>query len=279
VPEVPAVELKRAGEIAYREALPDADPGQDTLPILLIHGYPESSFMWRDLLPSLASSGRRAVAPDLPGYGNSPPFRPGTWEHHVEVVEEFRQSVDLDQVVLVVHDWGGLIGMRWACDHPEAVGGLVISNTGFFPDGKWHGMAKALRTEGVGEATLEGLDRDGFAAMLRATGRGFDDAAIDEYWKAYATEEGRRGQLELYRSGDFEKLVPYEGRLAALGVPTLILWGERDEFAPVAGAYRFHKEMPDSKLALIEDAGHFAFEDEPERCASEILEFLDEAGI
>ncbi len=276
---MPAIELKRAGEIAYREALPDADPGQDTLPILLIHGYPESSFMWRDLLASLASSGRRALAPDLRGYGNSPPFRPGTWEDHMEVVEEFRRGADLDRVVLVVHDWGGLIGMRWACDHPEAVGGLVISNTGFFPDGRWHGLANALRTEGVGEATLEGLDRDSFAAGLRTMGKGFDDAAVDEYWKAYTTEEGRRGQLELYRSGDFEKLVPYEGRLAALGVPTLILWGENDDFAPVGGAYRFNKEIPGSKLVLIEDAGHFAFEDEPERCASEIVAFLDGAGI
>jgi len=276
---VAAVDVKRAGEIAYREALPDGGADTGSLPVLLIHGYPESSFMWRDLLAPLASSGRRAVAPDLPGYGNSPPFRPGTWEDHMEVVEKFRRAVDLDRVVLVVHDWGGLIGMRWACDHPEAVGGLVISNTGFFPDGRWHGLAKALRTEGVGEATLEGLDRDSFAAGLRTMGKGFDDAAVDEYWKAYTSDEGRRGQLELYRSGDFEKLVPYEGRLAALGVPTLILWGANDDFAPVGGAYRFNKEIPGSKLVLIEDAGHFAFEDEPERCASEIVAFLDGAGI
>jgi haloalkane dehalogenase len=275
---VPEAELKRAGEIAYREALPEAGSAMGSLPVMLIHGYPESSFMWRDLLPALAQSGRRAIAPDLPGYGNSPPFRSATWEHHVEVVEQFRRDLELDRVVLVVHDWGGMIGMRWACDQPGAVGGLVISNTGFFPNGKWHGMAQALRTEGVGESTLEGLDRDGFTAMLRATGRGFEDEAVDDYWRAFTTEEGRRGQLELYRSGNFEKLVPYEGRLAALGVPTLILWGEHDDFAPVAGAYRFHKEIPGSKLVLIEDAGHFAFEDEPERCTQEIVAFLDDAG-
>jgi haloalkane dehalogenase len=274
---VATVELTREGEIAYREAAPETP--HEATPVLLIHGYPESSFMWRDLLPPLADAGRRAVAPDLPGYGNSPPFRSGTWEHHVEVVEQFRQAMGLDRVMLVVHDWGGMIGMRWACDHPDAVAGLVISNTGFFPDGKWHGMAETLRTKTAGEAALEGLDREGFAAMLRATGRGFDDQAIDEYWKAFTTEEGRRGQLELYRSGDFEKLIPYEGRLAALRVPTLILWGEHDEFAPVAGAYRFHKEIPGSKLILIEGAGHFAFEDEPERCAREIVEFLREAGV
>jgi haloalkane dehalogenase len=278
VPLVPDVQLKRAGEIAYREANGEAQSEPESLPVLLIHGYPESSFMWRHLLPPLAASGRRAIAPDLPGYGSSPPFLSGTWESHVVALDMFRRETGLERVALVVHDWGGLIGMRWACDHPDAIGALVISNTGFFPDGKWHGLGKALRTEGAGEAVVDAIDRDGFAAMLRETGRGFDDEAIEEYWKAYETEEGRRAQLELYRSGDFEKLAPYEGRLAELGVPTLVLWGEQDTFAPVAGAHRFHDEIPGSKLALISDGGHFVFEDDPERCAQEIVAFLDEAS-
>jgi haloalkane dehalogenase len=276
---VPDVQVKHAGEVAYREAKEGDGSNRRSLPVLLIHGYPESSFMWRHLLPPLAESGRRAIAPDLPGYGNSPPFLSGTWESHVEAVEEFRQDAGLDRVALVVHDWGGLIGMRWACDHPDAVGALVVSNTGFFPDGKWHGLASALRTEGAGEKVVDALDRDGFAAMLRQTGRGFGDDAIDDYWQAYETEEGRRAQLALYRSGDFEKLEPYQGRLAELGVPTLILWGEKDTFAPVAGAYRFKKEIPGSKLVLIPDGGHFVFEDDPDRCATEIVGFLDEAGV
>jgi len=276
---VPEVEVKRAGEIAYREALPGVEGNPGSPPVLLIHGYPESSMMWRHLLPPLADSGRRAIAPDLPGYGSSPPFMSGTWENHVEVVERFRSDLGLERVALIVHDWGGLIGMRWACDNAEAVGALVVSNTGFFPDGKWHGLGAALRTEGAGEAVVEAIDRDGFAAMLRETGRGFDDEAIEDYWKAYETEEGRRAQLTLYRSGDFEKLIPYEGRLAALDVPTLVLWGERDTFAPVAGAHRFHNEIPGSKLVLIPDGGHFVFEDEPARCATEIVGFLDGAGV
>jgi haloalkane dehalogenase len=59
-----------------------------------------------------------------------------------------------------------------------------------------------------------------------------------------ATDEGRMAQLELYRSGEFAELAPYDGRLAALGVPTLLLWGGRDQFAPVAGAHRFQAELP-----------------------------------
>jgi haloalkane dehalogenase len=276
---VPDVELKRAGEIAYREVAGEAGTDRESLPVLLLHGYPETSFMWRHLLPELAASGRRAIAPDLPGYGDSPPSVSGTWESHVEEVDRFRRELGLERVALVVHDWGGLIGMRWGCDHPGCVGALAISGTGFFPDGKWHGLGEALRTEGAGERIVDAIDRDGFSAMLRQTGRGFDDDAITEYWKAYATEEQRRAQLALYRSGDFAKLAPYEGRLATLDIPALILWGERDTFAPVSGAHRFHRQIPDSKLVLVQEAGHFVFEDDPERCAREVVGFLDENGI
>jgi haloalkane dehalogenase len=230
-------------------------------------------------MSELATAGRRAIAPDLPGYGDSPLTVDGTWESHVDAIERFRNDLELERVALMVHDWGGLIGMRWACDHPRAVGALVLSGTGFFPDGKWHGLGEALRTEGAGEAVVDAIERDGFAAMLRQTGRGFDDDAIEEYWKAYATEEQRRAQLALYRSGDFVKLAPYEGRLAELGIPTLILWGEGDTFAPVGGAYRFHRQIPDSKLVLVEDAGHFVFEDDPGRCAREVVGFLDESEV
>ena len=89
-----------------------------------------------------------------------------------------------------------------------------------------------------------------------------------------AGEDRRRGQLELYRSGDFEKLARYDGALAGLGVPTLLLWGEKDGFAPVASARRFAAELPDTRLVIVEGAGHFVFEDAPQRCAQEVAGFL-----
>lgn len=230
--------------------------------------------MWRHLLEALAAAGRRAVAPDLIGFGDTPPDPPGTWVRQVEHVERFRTALELESVALVVHDWGGLIGLRWACDHPDAVTSLVLSNTGFFPDGKWNAMAVTLRTEGQGEQLVDNLNRDAFGAMLRDLSRGFDDDGIGEYFKAFETEEGRRGVLELYRSGDFDELEPYQERLEQLGTPALILWGSNDAFAPVAAAHRFHRELPDSDLVTL-DAGHFVYEDEPERCAREIVAFLD----
>jgi pimeloyl-ACP methyl ester carboxylesterase len=230
--------------------------------------------MWRGLMPALAGSGWRAVAPDLPGFGDSPADPPGTWERHVEALERFRRGLGIERAVLVVHDWGGLIGLRWACDHPDGVRALVISATGFFPDGKWHGVAQAMRTEGTGEELVANMTREGLAGVLRGASSAFSDDAIDEYWKAFADEQRRRGQLELYRSGDFSKLEPYEGRLGALGVPALVLWGDDDPFAPLAGARRLHDELPGSELVVVEGAGHFVYEEAPERAADEVVAFL-----
>src|SRR5205085_3378647 len=114
--------LPTAAGLAYRDA---GAPG-DGDPVLLVHGYPESSWMWRHVLAALAAAGRRAIAPDLPGYGDSePPDGPATWEQHVAALERFRGALGLERVALVVHDWGGLIGLRWACEHPDAVSALV----------------------------------------------------------------------------------------------------------------------------------------------------------
>jgi haloalkane dehalogenase len=253
--------------LAHREEGP-----ADAPVVLMLHGYPESSYMWRDLLPAVAGTGRRAIAPDLAGFGDSEPDPPGTWERHVEAIESFRRDLGIERCVLVVHDWGGLIGLRWACEHPDAVEALVISSTGFFADGKWHGMASALRTPGTGEQVVDGIDRDGFAGLLRSLSSAIGDDAIDEYWKAFADEPRRRGQLELYRSGDFEKLADYD--LAVMDVPVLLVWGESDEFAPVAGAHRFEGQLRETDLVVVEGAGHFVWEDAPNRCADAVVSFL-----
>jgi len=253
--------------LAFREAGPADGPVA-----LLVHGFPQSSYMWRDMTLAIADAGWRAVAPDLAGFGDSPLDPPGTWERQVEALEGFRVERGVERCVPVMHDWGALIGLRWACEHPDAVAALVISSGGFFPDGKWHGMARALRTPDVGEQTLAGLDRDGFGAVLRASSEAFDDEAIDEYWKGLADEAHRRDALELYRSGDFEKLAGY--RLADLEVPVLLVWGDHDEFAPLAGAHRFERELADTELVVIEGAGHFIWDEHPERCAGALTAFL-----
>ncbi|MDQ3645234.1 MAG: alpha/beta fold hydrolase [Actinomycetota bacterium] len=266
--------MKRTADgVAYREEGPADGPVA-----LMLHGYPESGFMWRDVMPAVAAAGWRAVAPDLPGFGDSPADPPGTWERQIEALERLHEDLELGAVALVVHDWGGLIGLRWACDRPDAVRALAISSTGFFADGRWHGMAQALRTEGQGEELVDNMTREGLAAMMGQVSTGIAEAAVDDYWKAFADEASRRSQLDLYRSGDFEKLRDYGGRLAELGVPAKIIWGEHDPFAPVAGAHRLQAEIPGSELVVIEGTGHFVVEDAPERYGAELGAFLRSVG-
>jgi len=265
-------DLPIAAGLTYREAGP-----ADGHPVLCLHGWPESSYMWRLTIEVLAQAGLRAIAPDLPGYGHSPVRRPATWAMHIGAVEDFRRALALDRLALCVHDWGGLIGLRWACDHPDAVTALTISSTGFFADGKWHDLAKVMRTPEAGEHLMQQQTRDSIATVLRSASRGMDDEAIDDYARGFATDEGRRAMLDLYRSGNFEELAPYEGRLAELGVPTLVLWGEDDPFAPMAGARRFADQIPGAQLEVIAGAGHFVADDEPEAFAQALARFLGPA--
>jgi haloalkane dehalogenase len=270
---VAVAELKRAGPVAYREAVPEGD--ETGPPVVCVHGFPESSRMWVPLMEALAAAGRRSVAPDLYALGDSDEFGPGTFENTLERFTAWVEASDLGSVALVVHDWGGFIGLAWACDHPDCVDALVISNTGFFADGKWHGMAEAMRSE-QGEELIGGLDRDGFAALLNATGEPFTETELDAYWAPFADGAGGRGQratLEFYRSMDMEKLAPWQGKLGEIGAPALLLWGAEDRFAPVAGAKRFEREIPGARLVALE-AGHFVFDELRERAVGEAVEFL-----
>jgi haloalkane dehalogenase len=257
--------------LAFRE-----EGAADAPVALLLHGYPSSSYLWKDVMPAIAAAGYRAVAPDFAGYGDSPLSRGdrGTWADHMQALDDFVAEHDLAPVVLVVHDWGGLIGLRWACDRPYCVKALVIMSTGFFPDGKWHGLAEGMRTPGQGEQIAASITRETFAELLRGASPRITDEALDEYWKGFADTDRRAAHLALYRSGDFQELAAYDGALARLDVPTLLLWGEHDTFAPVAGAYRFKKELPGAELVVLDDAGHFLQEDDPDRVAQELSRFL-----
>ncbi len=266
------IELRRHGPLAYREALADGE--ERGAPVLLLHGFPESSRMWTAVMEALAAAGRRSIAPDLYGFGDSGAEAPTTFEGNLEACTGFVDGLELERVAVVVHDWGGFVGLAWACEHPGRVEALVISDTGFFADGKWHGMAEAVRGE-QGEAIVGALDRDGFEGLLRSAGEdAFDAETIAAYWAPFEEGRGRRATLDFYRSMDFEKLAPWQDKLGALGVPTLLLWGEDDQFAPLSGAHRFEREIPGSRLVSIEGAGHFIFDERPGRCAREVAGFL-----
>lgn len=266
-----AIERKRGAGLHYREAAPEGSA--DSPPVLLLHGFPESSRMWEPAMAALAQTGRRCLAPDLYCLGDSDDPGPATFERNLEALTAWHAGLELGRVALVVHDWGAFVGLAWACEHPESVEALVISDGGFFADGRWHGMAEAMRSP-QGEEIVAALEQDGFAALLRGDGAKFTDEDIEAYWRPFAEGRGREATLEFYRSMDFAKLAPYQGRLGELGVPTLLLWGAEDSYAPISGAHRFQREIPGAELVAVEGAGHFVFETEPERCVAELTRFL-----
>ena len=231
--------------------------------------------MWEPVMSALADAGRPAFAPDLYALGDSTEFGDASFEHSRERFDAWIDGLGIEgKVAIIVHDFGGFIGLSWACDHPDRVEALVISDTGFFSDGNWHDLAAALRSD-QGEAIVGSIDRNGFAGLLNPPDRTiFSDAEIDAYWAPFERGDGPRATLEFYRSMDFEKLAPYHGKLGELGVPTLIVWGADDPFSPLAAARRFESEIPGSKLILLEDTGHFIWDERPQETTAAVVEFL-----
>jgi haloalkane dehalogenase len=262
--------VRHAAGLAYREAGPADGPA-----VLLVHGWPYSSYMWEPVLERLGAAGLRGVAPDLAGFGDSDPDPPGTWHRHAESLERLRTELELGRVALVSHDWGLSIALRWAADHRDQVSALVLSNGGAaLVEGRWHPVAEDMRGSSEGEAFMRYLGRDLFDAGMRQVSRGMSDAARDEYWKCLADDARRAGALELFRSADAAELVPYVDEPARLRVPTLVLWGAHDDLARMSVAEHFQRITPGSKLVVLEDAGHAIYDDAPEAASSAVADFL-----
>ena len=123
---------------------------------------------------------------------------------------------------------------------------------------------------------MDALTFEFFREGMRGNNPKMPEEAVREYWKTFATPERRAAKLALYRSGDLEKLKPYDGRLGEIECPTLIVWGEKDVFLPLAAAHRFKEEIPNSELKILSGAGHFLWEEEPEETAGLVRKFLVE---
>ena len=124
-------------------------------PVLLLHGEPTSSYLWRNVIPPLVAHGYRAIAPDLIGFGRSDKPEDAGWysyDRHVASIEQLVDALDLEGITLVVHDWGGPIGLRFAVEHEELVDRLVILDTGIGggrpPSEAWLRFREALRSVG-----------------------------------------------------------------------------------------------------------------------------------
>ena len=270
------------GDVAvfYREAGP-----ADAPVILLLHGYPTSSHMFRDLIPHLA--GRfRVIAPDLPGFGLTAAPPRGrfayTFDNLAAVVDGFTRALKLDRYALYVFDYGAPTGFRLAAAYPERVSAIISQNGNAYAEGLSDAWAPYQRYWTSGAAA----DRDGCRAALtpevtRAQYLTGSDASVVSpdginLDIAYLARPGQDEiQLDLihdYRT-NVELYPAWQDYFRRHKPPLLAVWGRNDTFFLPAGAEAFRRDLPDAEVAFVE-AGHFALETHAAEIGARITAFL-----
>jgi haloalkane dehalogenase len=247
-------------------------------PILLLHGEPTSSYLWRNIVPQLPG---RKVAPDLFGFGRSDKPEDVGWysyDRHVDTVRRLVETLDLRRATLVVHDWGGPIGLRVAVEDTDRFDRLVIMNTGIgggrAPSETWLRFREVVRELGAA------LD---IGRLVEAgTARGLPDDVRAAYDSPFPTPESKAGALA------FPELVPTDpdhpntepmnrvrDALRDWRKPALVVWGAEDVVLPVSLAHGFVELIPGAQGPVaIEGAGHFLQEDRPDDVAAAIRDFV-----
>jgi len=268
-------------DVFYREAGNAGAP-----PLLLLHGFPTSSHMFRDLIP-LLSDRFHLVAPDLPGFGHTS-LRPRntfsyTFANLAKVIGRFTEVIGLDRFSLYIFDYGAPTGLRIALEHPERIAAIISQNGNAYEEGLSDGWnpiqrywraptdanRRALRelltpqsirwqyTHGVPDTSLvayDGSDLDSFY-MTRP---GADEAQLDLFLD-YACNVALYRDFQAY----FRKQRP----------PFLAVWGRNDPFFLPAGAEAYKRDLPAAEVRFL-DTGHFALETHVEEIATAIGEFL-----
>jgi pimeloyl-ACP methyl ester carboxylesterase len=269
-------------KIFYREAGP---PGAPT--VLLLHGFPTSSHMFRNLITALADR-YHLIAPDYPGYGESDmPDRATfayTFDHFAELVDALLDRINVKKYAMYVMDYGAPVGWRLALKHPERVTGLIVQNGNAYEEGlkEFWDPIKAYWSDGSAEhrRALGGLVSpettkfqytDGVADVTRVSPDNWvhDQALLD-----------RRGnadiQMDLFY--DYRTNLPLYPAVQAYFrenmPPTLIVWGKNDKIFPVDGAHPYRRDLPNAEVHLL-DTGHFALEDKADEMVPLIRDFLD----
>jgi haloalkane dehalogenase len=246
--------------------------------VLLLHGEPTWSFLYRNVIAELA--GARCVAPDYFGFGRSDkPIEPGwyTYDRHVESIARFAAQLDLTDVTLVVQDWGGPIGFRFAVEHPERVARLVILNTGIgarAPNDDWLRFQAFVRR--VGTEILAGQ-------LVRLTlVQPVDDEVIAAYDAPFPVPESRVGIVrfpELVATSSDHPSAPAmlatREQLRSFDRPALVLFSDSDPIFGRGAAEAMAALLPGAELdPPLEGAGHFLQEDQGEAVGARVAAWL-----
>ena len=267
--------------VFYREA-----GAADAPKLLLLHGFPSSSHMFRDLIPLLADR-YHIIAPDLPGFGKSDmPTREDfeyTFDHLADVVERFTEIVGFDRFAVYVFDYGAPTGFRLAVRHPERITAIISQNGNAYEEGLSEGWnpiqaywkdssqanRDALRAFLAPETTVWQYTH----GVSDSTSVSPDGYSLDNYYLARSGAD--EVQLDLF--GDYQSNVAlyptFQKYFRTHKPPFLAVWGKNDPFFLPPGAEAFKRDIPDAKVRFF-DTGHFALETHAAQIADEIRAFL-----
>jgi pimeloyl-ACP methyl ester carboxylesterase len=269
-------------KVFYREAGP-----ADAPVVLLLHGFPTSSHMFRNLIPVLADR-YHVIAPDYPGFGQSDaPDRASfsyTFGSYADIVDALMDQLGAKQYALYVMDYGAPVGYRLALKHPERVSALIVQNGNAYEEGlrEFWNPIKAYWADGS-VAHREALSN---LVVLDTTKFQYTDGVKDlsrispDNWvhdQALLDRPGNKDiQLDLFY--DYRTNVPLYPQFQAFfrerKPPTLIVWGKNDKIFPEAGAHPYLRDLPKAEMHIL-DTGHFALEDQLDVMGPLIHDFLD----
>jgi pimeloyl-ACP methyl ester carboxylesterase len=274
-------------QVFYREA------GNPQAPVvLLLHGFPTSSFMYRELIPRLADR-YRVIAPDLPGFGFTevPEMRKYTYTFDAlaATIAAFTQAIKIDRYALYVFDYGAPTGFRLAMAHPERVTAIVSQNGNAYEEGlgdawgpirKYWAFPNVENREVIAKnvLTLEGTRWQYTHGVANP-----DSVAPESYTLDMALMErpGNKDiQLDLFLNyASNVALYPtFQEYFRKAKPPLLAIWGKNDPFFIPAGAEAFRRDIPSAQVKML-DTGHFAVETHVEEIAAAMKEFFDANGV
>ena len=265
------------------------DEGQGD-PILMVHGNPSWSFLFRDLIGAL-KPGHRAIAPDHIGCGRSDKPDDSAYDYtlqsRVADLSALVEALDLSDITLVVHDWGGMIGMAWAVRHPDLIARLVVLNTAAFPLPAGKPLPASLvlaRTRGLGALLVRGFNAFSRGAVRYCvTRRPMPKAVAAGYLEPYDSWAHR---IAVHRFVQDIPLGPTDRAHAIVrettealpelaDKPMLIGWGMRDFVFGHEFLAEWVRRFPQADVHRFEDSGHFVLEDAGEELIPLVRDFVE----
>jgi pimeloyl-ACP methyl ester carboxylesterase len=268
-------------KVFYREAGDAVAPA-----MLLLHGFPTSSHMFRELIPALADR-YHVVAPDLPGFGfTEAPDRTTfkySFDHLAEVIERFTEIVGLSRYALYVFDYGAPVGFRLAMQHPERITALISQNGNAYEEGLsdgWNPIQAYWKDPSPqNRAALRAFLKPETTQWQYTHGVDEPERLSPDAWTLDSALLARPGndeiQLDLF--GDYQSNVAlypkFQEYFRTSRLPLLAVWGKNDPFFLPAGAQAFKRDNPQAEIHLL-DAGHFALESRGAEIAAIIRDFL-----